>query len=166
MVNLDMILLLTELRCTNQKILHLDTSSARQRHSEGSNAIRRTPHAPTTSAGHLTTPPSVRSLVQTATNHSLSSRAQIPLPVSQPAQVKPAQVENAENAKSTTAFSRLAQKVLKAVGLFIAIFSFTSAALALAPAFRSQNISQQSLDLAKWTAWKEFLELCKNAIVC
>jgi hypothetical protein len=59
----------------------------------------------------------------------------------------------------------LNNKVFKGAGGVLAFATIVFTVLALAPAFSGQKISKESLDLAKWTAWKEFIEKCNEVVV-
>jgi hypothetical protein len=48
---------------------------------------------------------------------------------------------------------------------FIALVSMIVAIIALLPGLNSQGLSQKALDLAEWTALKDYLDQCKTDLV-
>ncbi|TAQ88128.1 hypothetical protein B7494_g3513 [Chlorociboria aeruginascens] len=60
--------------------------------------------------------------------------------------------------------TRLSDRTIANLGWIIALFSMCVTAVALSPAFVGQNISQEALELAKWTAMKDYIENCETKL--
>ncbi|CAI6092265.1 unnamed protein product, partial [Clonostachys chloroleuca] len=57
----------------------------------------------------------------------------------------------------------LSENILAAIGWAIAIAGLIFAAISLKPGFESQDLSKQALELAQWTARKDYIEQCQSA---
>ncbi|KAL6711916.1 hypothetical protein ACN47E_002959 [Coniothyrium glycines] len=58
----------------------------------------------------------------------------------------------------------LSGKAPKHLGWFVAFLGLLFTVVALSPAFRSQNMTERALQLAEWTALKDFIEECREEI--
>jgi hypothetical protein len=47
-------------------------------------------------------------------------------------------------------------------GWVVALLSLVVTVIAMVPGFRSESMSQRALELAEWTALKDFIENCKR----
>jgi hypothetical protein len=72
-------------------------------------------------------------------------------------------------AKETTKESSLVQfrtwifeNKMAVSGWVVALFSLVVTVIAIVPGFRSESMSQRALELAEWTALKDFIENCKQ----
>jgi hypothetical protein len=50
-------------------------------------------------------------------------------------------------------------------GWVIAFFSLIVAIVSLLPGFNGQELSKKALELAEWTAFKDYMQQCKDASV-
>lgn len=66
---------------------------------------------------------------------------------------------------STLGFFQTCWKLLSKLSWIAVCITLVTTILALSPAFKSQTISQEALDIAKWDALKEFIEQCKGLVV-
>ncbi|CAH0028964.1 unnamed protein product, partial [Clonostachys rhizophaga] len=57
----------------------------------------------------------------------------------------------------------LSENILAVTGWAIAIPGMIFAAISLVPGFESQDLSKQALELAQWTALKDYIEQCQSA---
>src|SRR3954462_12422471 len=59
----------------------------------------------------------------------------------------------------------LSERAIAQLGWIVAISSLAITAIALAPGFMAQRMTGSALDLAKWTALKDFMDQCRLMMV-
>lgn len=59
----------------------------------------------------------------------------------------------------------LSKNTVAVTGWALAISGLIFAAISLGPGFESPNLSKQALELAQWTALKDYIEQCQSAAV-
>jgi hypothetical protein len=118
------------------------------------------------------------------TNHALSSNAELDAAAvktirsEHEAQMQPSNGDDVLSAASTSSPSlrsslswtsvrsslTLSDKASANLAWVIAFLSVLFTVVALSPAFKSQSMTERALELAEWTAWKDFIEECREEI--
>lgn len=56
----------------------------------------------------------------------------------------------------------ISENKMAAAGWVVALLSLIITAVSILPSFRSESISQRALELAEWTALKDFIDNCRR----
>ncbi|KAF2636355.1 ankyrin [Massarina eburnea CBS 473.64] len=106
---------------------------------------------------------------------SIQSEARPPVTTSTSNQLPPTETEEANPPSSTSLRSSLSWKSFRSsismtektsakLGWVIALLSVIFTIITLSPAFKSQGMSEKALELAQWTALKDYIEECREEL--
>lgn len=72
----------------------------------------------------------------------------------------------AENGADLPKKRKLSVEAIAIIGCVVASFSLIITIVALLPSFKGEQLARKELQLAQWTASKEYLQRCEELAVC
>ncbi|KAF2187209.1 hypothetical protein K469DRAFT_570897 [Zopfia rhizophila CBS 207.26] len=112
---------------------------------------------------------SVTNTTSTTTNTSLPSPASSPPPSEPqpsftPQDSQPHSLQSSSSWKSFRSTITFSEKTTSQLGWAIACLSVVITIVALSPAFKSQTAAEKALQIAEWTALKDYIEDCREEL--